>query len=191
MAPARSGIREQYGLRPIINVCGTMTALGASIVVPEAVSAVAALLPEFVEIDDLQRKASAAIARLCQAEAGFVTASCSAAITLGVAAAMTGADLAAIERLPDVSGLKDAAKVWPMRRSILPSSTMRLTGASGRMSSNVCRWDRFPVWAVVSRTSSLMSHGFGTMGIPSPASIRLTLRISSTIRESAHPLLLI
>ena len=44
MAPARSGIREHYGLRPIINVCGTMTALGASIVVPEAVSAVAALL---------------------------------------------------------------------------------------------------------------------------------------------------
>ena len=107
MAPARSGIREQYGLRPIINVCGTMTALGASIVVPEAVSAVAALLPEFVEIDDLQRKVSPVIARLCGTEAGFVTASAAAGITLAVAGAMTGSDLSAIERLPDTAGLKD------------------------------------------------------------------------------------
>src|SRR5580704_12979760 len=100
-------IRTRLGVRPVINVSGTMTALGACIVTPEAVEAVGAILREFVEIDDLQRKASAAIARLCGAEAGFVTASCSAGITLGVAGAMTGSDLAAIERLPDVGGLKD------------------------------------------------------------------------------------
>jgi len=100
-------IRARLGLRPIINVSGTMTALGACIAAPEVVEAVSAILGEFVEIDDLQRKASAVIARLCGAEAGFVTASCSAAITLGVAGAMTGGDLAAIERLPDASGLKD------------------------------------------------------------------------------------
>src|SRR5580704_12919997 len=100
-------IRTRLGVRPVINVSGTMTSLGASIVAPEAVEAVGAILREFVEIDDLQRKASAAIARLCQTEAGFVTASCSAAITLGVAGAMTGSDLAAIERLPDTTGLKD------------------------------------------------------------------------------------
>ncbi len=73
----------------------------------EAVEAVSAILREFVEIDDLQRQASVAIARLCQAEAGFVTASCSSGITLGVAGAMTGSDLAAIERLPDTAGLKN------------------------------------------------------------------------------------
>src|SRR6185295_8033276 len=107
MAPARNGIREQYGLRPIINVCGTMTALGASIVVPEAAGAIAALLPEFVEIDDLQRKASPVIARLCGAEAGFVTASVAAGITMAVAGAMTGTDLVAIERLPDAADFKN------------------------------------------------------------------------------------
>ena len=47
-------IRKQLGLRPIINVSGTMTSLGASIVPPEVVAAVAAVLPQFVEIDDLQ-----------------------------------------------------------------------------------------------------------------------------------------
>jgi len=99
-------LRTQLGLRPVINVSGTMTSLGASIAVPAAVEAVATILPQFVEIGDLQRRASAVIARACGAEAGFVTASCSAGITLAVAGAMTGDDLAAIERLPDSAGLK-------------------------------------------------------------------------------------
>ncbi len=103
----RSEIRRRLGLRPIINVSGTMTALGASIVVPEAVRAVAEILPEFVEITDLQRKASRVIGRLTGAEAGFVTASASAGITLAIAACMTGADLGRIEQLPDTAGMKD------------------------------------------------------------------------------------
>src|SRR5260221_3589401 len=106
MNSTRSDIRQRLGLRPIINVSGTMPALGASIVVPEAIAAVAAILPEFVEIDDLQRKASAVIARLTGSEAGCVTASASAGITLRVAAAMTRAHLARIHPLPDATGLE-------------------------------------------------------------------------------------
>ncbi|ARQ12994.1 L-seryl-tRNA selenium transferase protein (plasmid) [Rhizobium etli] len=95
-------IRPSLGLRPVINVSGTMTSLGASIVVPEAIEAMAAILPHFVEINDLQRKASSVIARLTGGEAGFVTASCSAGISLAVAGAITGDNLLAIEKLPDV-----------------------------------------------------------------------------------------
>ncbi|MEQ4598265.1 MAG: aminotransferase class V-fold PLP-dependent enzyme, partial [Methylobacteriaceae bacterium] len=98
-------IRLNMGLRPIINVSGTMTSLGASIVVPQAVEAVTAALPQFIEIGDLQKLASRTIARLTGGEAGFVTASCAAAITLAVAATMTGDDLAAIERLPQTDRL--------------------------------------------------------------------------------------
>lgn len=98
---------EALGLRPVINVSGTMTSLGASIVVPEAIAAMAAILPQFVEINDLQRKVSPVIARLTGGESGFVTASCSAGISLAVAGAMTGDDIAAIERLPDTAGLKN------------------------------------------------------------------------------------
>ncbi|TBC88236.1 aminotransferase class V-fold PLP-dependent enzyme (plasmid) [Rhizobium leguminosarum] len=94
-------IRPSLGLRPVINVSGTMTSLGASIVVPEAIEAMASILPHFVEINDLQRKASVIIARLTGGEAGFVTASCSAGISLAVAGAITGNNLLAIERLPD------------------------------------------------------------------------------------------
>ncbi len=95
-------IRTSIGLRPVINVSGTMTSLGASIVVPEAIAAMSSILPQFVEVNDLQRKASAVIARLTGGEAGFVTASCSAGISLAVAGAITGNNLLAIEKLPDV-----------------------------------------------------------------------------------------
>ncbi len=103
----RSDVRSRLGLRPIINVSGTMTALGASIVVPEAVKVASEILPEWVEVNDLQRKASAAIARLTGSEAGYVTASASAGITLALAGCMTGPDLAKIEQLPDTTGMKN------------------------------------------------------------------------------------
>ncbi|HUG61803.1 MAG TPA: aminotransferase class V-fold PLP-dependent enzyme, partial [Methylomirabilota bacterium] len=102
-----SNIRDRLGLRHIINVSGTMTALGASIVVPEAVSAMAEMATQWVEMDDLQRKASRIVTRLCGGEAGFITASCSSGIAMAVAGAMTGDNLLAIERLPDdTEGLK-------------------------------------------------------------------------------------
>ncbi|AZO11147.1 MULTISPECIES: aminotransferase class V-fold PLP-dependent enzyme [unclassified Mesorhizobium] len=100
-------IRERLGLRPIINVSGTMTALGASIIVPEAISAMAEIASQWVEMDDLQRAASSVVARLTGGEAGFITACCASGITMAIAGAMTGTNLLAIERLPDdTEGLK-------------------------------------------------------------------------------------
>lgn len=100
-------IRERLGLRPIINVSGTMTTLGASIIVPEAISAMAEIASQWVEMDDLQRAASTVVARLTGGEAGFITACCASGITMAIAGAMTGTNLLAIERLPDdTEGLK-------------------------------------------------------------------------------------
>lgn len=104
-------IRSRLGLRPVINVSGTMTSLGASSVGAAIIDTVADILPQFVEIDDLQRKASAVIAQTCGSESGYVTASCSAAITLSIAATMTGDDLGLIERLPDTTGLRNEVVV--------------------------------------------------------------------------------
>ena len=106
MRSNRPDIRPELGLRRVINVSGTMTSLGASIVVPEAVDTVSRILTEFVEIGDLHRKASAVIATACGSEAGTITASASAGISVAVAGCMTGADLARIERLPDTTGLE-------------------------------------------------------------------------------------
>jgi L-seryl-tRNA(Ser) seleniumtransferase len=103
--------RPRLNLRRIINAAGTMTALGASAAVPEAIRAASDLLPVFVEIDDLQREANRAIARATGAEAGFVTACSSAGITLAIAAAMTGSDLGRIARLPDPTGMKSRVAI--------------------------------------------------------------------------------
>lgn len=123
---------RRTGLSPVINVSGTMTRLGASIAVAPVAPAMAEILPQFVEIDDLQRHASAVISRACATQAGFITASCSAGITLAVAGAMTGENMAAIERLPDTAGIKNEVVIQaghlvnygaPLDQSI------RLTGA--------------------------------------------------------------
>jgi L-seryl-tRNA(Ser) seleniumtransferase len=100
-------IRPELGLRQIINVSGTMTSLGASIAVPQAIDAMHRTLPQFFDMSALHRYASRVIADLTGAEAGFVTASCASGITIAVAATMTGTDLHAIERLPDASTLKN------------------------------------------------------------------------------------
>ena len=126
-------IRTALGVRRIINVSGTMTGLGSSIVVPEAVEAVRAVLTQFVEIDDLQRRASTVIARLCGTEAGFVTASCAAGISMALAGCMTGADLLAVERLPDVTGLRREVAVQAghlVAYGAPVEQGVRLTGAS-------------------------------------------------------------
>jgi D-glucosaminate-6-phosphate ammonia-lyase len=121
------------GLKRIINAAGTMTVLGASRAVPEAIHAAQDILPRFVEIDDLQRQASGAIAAATGAEAGFVTASASAGITLAIAATMTGSDLDRIARLPDAQGMRDRVAV--QRGHLIDygapvAQAIRLAGAS-------------------------------------------------------------
>ena len=104
-------IRRELGLRAIINASGTMTVLGASIMVPQAVAAMAAIAGEFVEVEALHDAASRVVAEATGAEAGFITASCAAAITLSVAGTMTGQRLLAIEHLPITTGLKNEVLV--------------------------------------------------------------------------------
>jgi L-seryl-tRNA(Ser) seleniumtransferase len=91
---------ERWGLTPVINAAGTMTTLGASRVAPEVRAAVDDVLGRFVKLSELHELANRAIRAATGAEAGYVTSSSSAAITLAVAAALTGDDLDAIEALP-------------------------------------------------------------------------------------------
>lgn len=100
MADLDFGWHRAQGVRALINVSGTMTSLGASLAAPGVAEATAAALSNFVSIHEAQAQASDAIARLTGAEAGFLTASASAGITLSVAACMTGLDPAKVEALP-------------------------------------------------------------------------------------------
>lgn len=95
---------KRWGLTPVINAAGTMTSLGASRVAPEVRAAVDDVLGRFVRIEELHAQANRTIRKATGAEAGYVTSSSSAAITLACAAALTGDDLDAIEALPATSG---------------------------------------------------------------------------------------
>lgn len=124
---------EHFGLREVINVTGTMTAIGASSVAPEVVAAIADVLPRFVDIDHLQARASEVIARVTGAEAGIVSASAASGISVAVAACIAGADLHRAERLPDTAGLRNQVIVQRGHLVWYGASVdqlVRLTGAT-------------------------------------------------------------
>lgn len=98
-------LHERYGLRRVINACGKMTSLSAAIARPQVVEVAAESLRHFFVLDELQAAAGRVIAAVSGAEHGCVTACTAAGITLGVAACMTGNDLAKVRQLPDAAGM--------------------------------------------------------------------------------------
>lgn len=122
-----------FGIRRVINASGTETVHGASRASARVVDAVAAILPHWIEMSELQRAASATVARATGAEAGFVTGCSAAGISVCVAAAMTGCDLARVERLPDTTGMKNRVilqKGHEVNYGASVSQMIRLTGAT-------------------------------------------------------------
>lgn len=95
----------------VINVSGTMTSLGGSVTAPEVAEATADAMTRFVRIHEMQAHASQTIAALTGAEAGFLTASASAGITLALAGTMTGLSPAAVEALPKAPGPRNAVAI--------------------------------------------------------------------------------
>lgn len=95
----------------LINVSGTMTALGGSITAPDVARASADAMVRFVRVHEMQVEASRTIAKLTGAEAGCLTASASAGISLAVAACMTGLDPARVEALPTEIGERNGVVV--------------------------------------------------------------------------------
>ena len=102
---------RQNGLSRVINVSGTMTGLGASRAHPEVAAATAAAMGHFMRMHELQARARATIAALTGAEAGCMTASASAGISLCVAGCISGLDPARAEALPRNPGPKSEVVV--------------------------------------------------------------------------------
>ncbi len=102
---------DANGYSRLINVSGTMTGLGGSIVRRSTRMATEAAMGRFVKIHELQARGSDVISRLTGAEAGCITASAAAGITLCVAGCMTGLDPARVEALPCSPGAKSEVAV--------------------------------------------------------------------------------
>ncbi len=169
-------IREKYGLEPLINATGFPTLVGANVAAPEVIAAVAETLAMNLEIDELQRRASAVIARITGAEAGCVTSSCSSAIAIGVAAAMTGADLGRIMQLPDATGMPDEVviqKAHDVNFGAQISQMVRLSGARVVEIGTANHVDLFHLTAAITaRTAAIL---FVVSGAVSPEAHLLSL----------------
>lgn len=96
---------QRHGLQPVINARGSFTPLGVSRSSPQVAHAAAEALGQFVVMDDLQAVLSERVARSFGAEAACATHCVAAAITLAVAASMTGDDATRIAALPSTDGL--------------------------------------------------------------------------------------
>ncbi|PPR44671.1 MAG: D-glucosaminate-6-phosphate ammonia lyase [Alphaproteobacteria bacterium MarineAlpha5_Bin6] len=93
-------------LTPIINVSGFMTKIGASIVKKQNIYSANEVLPNFVNIDELQSLASKRISKLFNSESAVITASAAAGLTESIAAMMTGNNLDKIFQLPNTKNMK-------------------------------------------------------------------------------------
>ena len=94
-------IYADLGIRTVVNARGCATLAGGTLMEPEVVVAMAEAARSFARIGDLQVTASARIADLTGAEAGYVTSGAAAALTLGSAAMLAGLDPDRMDRLPD------------------------------------------------------------------------------------------
>ena len=101
------GVYERYGVRSILNLAGTSTRVGGALMPPEVVEAMSEAATESVSMTELQAAASAHIAKITGAEAGYVASGASAALTLGTAAILAGLDPGRMERLPDTEGMRN------------------------------------------------------------------------------------
>lgn len=110
-------VYERFGVRRLINAKGPATRLSGAPMRPEVAAAMAEAAQACVDIAALQAAAGEVIARYTGAEAGIVTSGASAALLVGAAACVTGLDLAAMARLPDLAGLKGEAVMARSQRN--------------------------------------------------------------------------
>lgn len=104
------------GVRPIINGAGVYTMFTASLMWPEVVEAIQQLSTRFVRISELHDAVGKRIAQMLNVEAAMVPSGAAAALTVGTAACITGTDPDKIQRIPDLTGMKNEVIVQKTHR---------------------------------------------------------------------------
>ena len=109
-------VYDELDVPLVIHAGGPTTNYGGSLMRPDTLAAMAEAGRAFVSVETLNRRIGAYVAEVTGAEAGMVVAGAAAGMVLSLAACMTGADLAAIRRLPDTTGLKDEMAIQKIHR---------------------------------------------------------------------------
>jgi uncharacterized pyridoxal phosphate-dependent enzyme len=99
-------IYAELGVTPLININGTITVLGGSVMQPEVMELIRQGNQHFVFIDDLEIAAGKFIAKLCKSPTGYtglVTGGAAAAMVVAYAGMMTEDIEPRMRAIPDVS----------------------------------------------------------------------------------------
>ena len=100
-------VYTRIGVKPFINCTATLTINGGSQMLPEVISTIEQASHYHVNLDELMAKVSSRLAELLAVEWGIVTAGTAAALTHATAACIVGTDPEKMQRLPNLTGLKD------------------------------------------------------------------------------------
>ena len=115
--PRADAFLADLGLRPVINLAGSVSRLGGTALDPEVIEAMAAASRAFVPLVELQALASAAIADATGAEAGCVASGAAACLFLAAAACLARMDPGVMDRLPDTAGIPNEFLVHRAHRN--------------------------------------------------------------------------
>ncbi len=136
--PSRDSLFHRLGTKPVINASGIYTDLGGSRLSPGVWRAMAEANETFVRLTDLLDSSGSHIAKLLGADAARVTPGAAAAIMLGTAACMAGADGTKSQQLPDTTGMKSEVLIQAGHRykydrqvSLAGAKLMEIGSANG------------------------------------------------------------
>src|SRR5882724_11557211 len=119
-------IYESIGVRPIVNCRGTFTIISGSQTLPEVKKAMDEASRHYVQMDELMEAVGKRLAEITHAEWGIVTAGCAAAITSATAACIAGSDPEKMQRLPNLTGLKNEVVMPRASRNVYDHATRML-----------------------------------------------------------------
>ena len=124
---AGPNVYEAIGVRPIVNCRGTFTIITGSQSLPEVKRAMEEASHYYVHMDELMNGVSKRLAELTKADWGIVTAGCAAALTHATSACIAGGDPEKMQRMPDLTGLKNEVVVPRHSRNVYDHA-IRMTG---------------------------------------------------------------
>ena len=109
-------IYKELGAKPVINATGSVTMLGGSTPAPEVKEAMDRAEGAYIPLMELEEKAGAAIAKMVNVPAAYITSGAGSALTLATAACMAGDDDTKIQQLPDTTGMKNEILIQERHR---------------------------------------------------------------------------
>src|ERR1700712_4855269 len=113
-----ANLYQSIGVKPVVNCRGTFTIITGSQSLPEVKKAMEQASHSYVHMDELMDAVGTRLAELTQAEWGIVTNGCAAALAHATAACITGGDPEKMQRMPDLTGMKNEVIVPRYARNV-------------------------------------------------------------------------